>query len=183
MNEGGPVCMLTSFPVREQGPDTERWMDRLAECLRIENSLLQRLEAVLLSQREAVESDQMPAVEDGTHATRKILRTLAESRRHRAEVLHLGTGDAGVALDDIGALGVSLSTAVETERRALRETARRVHLTLALNRVLLAEAARSSDRAARSLLGTTPSVTFAPPGQLPASGGSVDGGRHLNRKV
>ncbi|TVP45397.1 MAG: hypothetical protein EA350_09410 [Gemmatimonadales bacterium] len=183
MNHGGEVCLLTSYPVRLGGPEGERWMIRLAECIRIENSLLQRLEAVLLAQRAAVESDHLLAVEDGTHATRKILRTLAEARRHRASVLQVGTGDPAIALDDVASMGVELSDVVQDERARLRETARRVHLTLALNRVLLGEAARASDRAARTLLGSTPSVTFAPPGQVPASGASVDGGRHLNRTV
>jgi hypothetical protein len=173
------VCILTTTP--GLGLDSA-WFARLGECLGIERSLLERLEAVLLSQRAAVERDDLLAVEDGTHAARKILRTLTEARRHRAAVLESRTGDPELTLEQLEQVGIFLTSDVQEARRRLLDTARRVEVALHLNRVLFSEAARSTDRTVRSILGVSPSATWSPAGDA-HRGSAVDGGRHLNRRV
>ncbi len=180
MNAGAhQACVLTMTPGFSLDPG---WFARLGECLGIERSLLERLEAVLLAQRAAVERDDLVAVEDGTHAARKILRTLTEARRHRAAVLEARTGDPEMTLDQLERVGVCLTPEVEEARQRLVQTARRVEVTLQLNRVLFAEAARATDRTVRSLLGESPSPTWSPAGSG-ARGSAVNGGLHLNRRV
>lgn len=174
------ACLLTGAPGFTMDPG---WSARLAECLGIERSLLDRLEAVLLAQRAAVERDDLVAVEDGTHATRKILRTLREARRHRAAVLEARTGDPDTTLEGLEAAGIALTPELAEARIRLRETARRVHLTLALNRILLEEVSASTDRTMRALLGAgAPAPTWHPSASS-SRGSAVNGGRHLNHRV
>lgn len=175
-----PACLLTGAPGFTTDPG---WSTRLTECLAIERSLLDRLEAVLLAQRGAVERDDLVAVEDGTHAARKILRTLREARRHRSAVLEARTGDPETALDGLELAGIALTPELSEARLRLRETARRVQVTLALNRVLLEEASASNDRTVRVLLGAGGPAPTWHPDDGGARGSAVHGGRHLNHRV
>lgn len=162
--------------------DPATWSAQLVECLGCEGALLERLEAVLLAQRAAVELDDLEALEEGTHAARKVLRTLGEARRKRAALLEIRSGRPELPLGDLERAGLGPTAELIQARDELRRTARRVGLALSLNRRLLAEAARTADRDVRALLGTAGRAVQGYPGG-PVEGRSLDCGRHVNEQV
>lgn len=180
MNAGMPA-LETAPSLRQE--DSREWAGQMVESVTGECLLLERLETVLLEQREAVRCDDLEALEDGTHAARKILRTLAAARRRRETLLELGTGDPRLPLAQLETTGLRPTPEFLEARQRLQGTAQRVSLALAINRRLLEEASRSTDRGVRALLGETPHRVASRYAESTVPGRSLDGGRHLNRQV
>lgn len=167
---------------RSMGSPGQGWVHQLIECLDTERTLLERLEEILQHQRDAVRSGSLEDLEEGTHGARRVLRTLAEARRKREAVLEMGTGDPTRSLTDVEPLIAGSSVSFSMTRASREAAARRVALTLSMNRRLLEEAVHSTDRAARTLLGT-PDRIPSRPGTGPERGRPLEGGTFLNRRA